>query len=401
MTAEISILNKNGIVLAADSAVTVNFGQGQAKTYNAVNKLFSLGNNHDIGIMIYGNAEFMEIPWEIIIKEFRNEHRETSFSELKDCANAFINFLKDDRFRNNDISVKIVYQIIDLLLELLLNMSSKKINEMQAEEQEVLITPEIILTVISSIITDNLNDDNDEILLKNFEKERFFIEFSEYCQKAIDRDIFLPKEYIEKLYNPFTELAYQIIIAKNIFDSISGIVIAGYGATELFPSLISYEISYLIDTEIKMKITHETSVDLIKSDASIVPFAQSDMISTVLTGMDPIMSEFISNSIIELEELTEDIKNTLIDSITNQQQLQFINPILGVIRTLALPELANVAETLVNLTSFKRHISDSLETVGGPVDVLVISKGDGPIWISRKEYFDISKNIEYYNRKRR
>ena len=167
MTAEISILNKNGIVLAADSAVTVNFGQGQAKTYNAVNKLFSLGNNHDIGIMIYGNAEFMEIPWEIIIKEFRNEHRETSFSELKDCANAFINFLKDDRFRNNDISVKIVYQIIDLLLELLLNMSSKKINEMQAEEQEVLITPEIILTVISSIITDNLNDDNDEILLKN------------------------------------------------------------------------------------------------------------------------------------------------------------------------------------------------------------------------------------------
>ena len=401
MTAEISILNKNGIVLAADSAVTVNFGQGQAKTYNAVNKLFSLGNNHDIGIMIYGNAEFMEIPWEIIIKEFRNEHRETSFSELKDCANAFINFLKDDRFRNNDISVKIVYQIIDLLLELLLNMSSKKINEMQAEEQEVLITPEIILTVISSIITDNLNDDNDEILLKNFEKERFFIEFSEYCQKAIDRDIFLPKEYIEKLYNPFTELAYQIIIAKNIFDSISGIVIAGYGATELFPSLISYEISYLIDTEIKMKITHETSVDLIKSDASIVPFAQSDMISTVLTGMDPIMSEFISNSIIELEVLTEDIKNTLIDSITNQQQLQFINPILGVIRTLALPELANVAETLVNLTSFKRHISDSLETVGGPVDVLVISKGDGPIWISRKEYFDISKNIEYYNRKRR
>lgn len=74
---------------------------------------------------------------------------------------------------------------------------------------------------------------------------------------------------------------------------------------------------------------------------------------------------------------------------------------MGVVRTLALPELANMAETLVNLTSFKRHITDSLETVGGPVDVLVISKGDGPIWINRKEYFDISKNLEYSNRKRR
>ena len=69
----------------------------------------------------------MEIPWEIIIKEFRTEYRNNSFPKLEDCANAFIDFLKDDRFRNNDISIKMVYQIIDLLLELLLNMSSKKI----------------------------------------------------------------------------------------------------------------------------------------------------------------------------------------------------------------------------------------------------------------------------------
>ena len=47
MTAEISILNKHGIVLAADSAVTVSFGQGQAKTYNAVNKLFSLDKSRE------------------------------------------------------------------------------------------------------------------------------------------------------------------------------------------------------------------------------------------------------------------------------------------------------------------------------------------------------------------
>ena len=46
-----------------------------------------------------------------------------------------------------------------------------------------------------------------------------------------------------------------------------------------------------------------------------------------------------------------------------------------------------MAEALVNLTSVKRKMSLELETVGGPVDVAVISKGDGFVWISRKHYF--------------
>ncbi len=55
-------------------------------------------------------------------------------------------------------------------------------------------------------------------------------------------------------------------------------------------------------------------------------------------------------------------------------------------------ELAAMAESLVNLTSFKRRISMDEETVGGPIDVAVISKGDGFIWIKRKHYFDPKLN---------
>ena len=32
------------------------------------------------------------------------------------------------------------------------------------------------------------------------------------------------------------------------------------------------------------------------------------------------------------------------------------------------------------------------ETVGGPIDVAVISKGDGFIWIKRKHYFSTELN---------
>lgn len=43
-----------------------------------------------------------------------------------------------------------------------------------------------------------------------------------------------------------------------------------------------------------------------------------------------------------------------------------------------------MAEALLSITSLKRKMSISLETVGGPIDVAVITKGDGFIWVKRK-----------------
>ena len=55
-----------------------------------------------------------------------------------------------------------------------------------------------------------------------------------------------------------------------------------------------------------------------------------------------------------------------------------------------------MAETLVNLTSFKRRVTPEAETVGGPINVAVISKGDGLIWIKRKHYFTPELNPRYF-----
>ncbi len=67
MTAEIVVMNKNGIAMAADSAVTI----GEQKIYNSAVKLFSLSKTEPIGIMIYGSADLSSTPWEIIIKQYK------------------------------------------------------------------------------------------------------------------------------------------------------------------------------------------------------------------------------------------------------------------------------------------------------------------------------------------
>ncbi|HEY0631206.1 MAG TPA: hypothetical protein VGC98_04065 [Thermoleophilaceae bacterium] len=36
------------------------------------------------------------------------------------------------------------------------------------------------------------------------------------------------------------------------------------------------------------------------------------------------------------------------------------------------------------------------ETVSGPIDVAVISAGDGFVWIKRKHYFEAERNPQFF-----
>ncbi len=70
--------------------------------------------------------------------------------------------------------------------------------------------------------------------------------------------------------------------------------------------------------------------------------------------------------------------------------------ILDVVSILPLKELAEVASTLVRLSSFDKQLSLEAETVGEPIDVAVISKGDGFIWINRKHYSQADLNHRHF-----
>lgn len=62
------------------------------------------------------------------------------------------------------------------------------------------------------------------------------------------------------------------------------------------------------------------------------------------------------------------------------------NDIMDSVAMLPTPELASLAESLINITSILRKVKiDELNaTVGGPIDVFVISKRDGLVWMKKK-----------------
>ena len=93
-----------------------------------------------------------------------------------------------------------------------------------------------------------------------------------------------------------------------------------------------------------------------------------------------------------IDSLRVDMEQEFVEGIKKLSQEQFIWPLVEVVSSMPKEELALVAEALINLTGLKRKASKDAETVGGPTDVAVISKGDGFVWIKRKHYFDAKLN---------
>ena len=76
-------------------------------------------------------------------------------------------------------------------------------------------------------------------------------------------------------------------------------------------------------------------------------------------------------------------------------QENYINKLMNTVSYLMKEDLADMAESLVRMTCLKRHFTTDEETVGGPVDVAIITKGDGFIWIKRKHSYPADDNHYY------
>ncbi|MXZ07736.1 MAG: hypothetical protein F4Y75_09640, partial [Acidimicrobiia bacterium] len=90
MTAEIAILNRYGVAVAADSAVTLT---SDAKVYNTANKILPLSIDPPIVVMFYGASSLGPIPWETIVQEYKRLNQSIQFSTVEEHGSHFIDFL--------------------------------------------------------------------------------------------------------------------------------------------------------------------------------------------------------------------------------------------------------------------------------------------------------------------
>lgn len=399
MTAEILIMNKSAISMAADSVVTV----GNRKTYTGVNKLFMLSNNPPMGIMIYGTADFMEMPMESLIKEYRNECKRQNYTTVAEFTENFINFLKEYSFSKSNPE-KIFKEQLDGFKN---NMPEDFLNK---------ITNEI--DNISTAENPDFDDKFSKFLnSKEFKEHNLFFD-------EIVKDKFNVPDNKKKI---ITKILQKVFIS-NLFMASTGIVIAGFNKDDIYPSFSANNILTIVKDELWYD---ESSKEENYKYPIIQAFAQTDVVNTFLMGVD---IDIVNNIGYFFEKTINDYPDKILEAIEQNRKINgkplnnlkkeiclisksnneiledykklieeliktSTNPLLKSVGSLPKEELSNMAESLIHITSLKRKVEEGLETVGGDIDVALISKGDGFIWTKRKHYFDSKLNYQFFNKR--
>ena len=427
MTAEVAIMNKEAIALAADSAVTIKEETGQ-KIFTSASKIFTLSKYEPVGVMIYGSASLMGVPWETIIKVYRKDLGHETFKTIGEYSEHFLSFIKDTKqLFSDEGQQEYVENSIYSYFEFIKNEINKNVSKIIKAKDKIddASTKEITSRIIKSHF-------------EKWEKARLIPsvpeDFKDTLKQEFKDTINSAKKMIfEKLVlssvssKQLTEIAVNLFVkfpTGLIASSTSGIVIAGFGTEDIFPILESYSIEGKIGDYLKYEKDEKKCTEInLQTGAAIRSFAQSEMVSTFMTGIDPnyhiaidgVMEEICGSypqvlldhiDCIDQEE-KESLKKSLNkiglemfkgyrEKLSNYSTEYYINPVMKVVQALPKDELAAMAETLISLTSFKRRVSMEQETVADPIDVAVISKGDGFIWIKRKHYFERELNQHFF-----
>ncbi len=427
MTAIVGVLNSRAFSIAADSAVTVTGNNGK-KVYNRSNKIFTLSKIHPVGIAIYSAADFLGIPLETAIKLYRQKIKDKSFGTIEEYKNDFLAFLQslvasvsDEVKRDN------FYAFCGYSYHPIVNNLLKKINQFNSTDQEEsAIHTKYDEFVYEAIREEKFRIDNyDKVnyIQKTYEEFLAFYqtrlnEIAEYIETRIresQENYVLKAESIEEL----NRLLYDLINVEYIFETFNGLVFFGFGDNELYPATCQILVGSLVCDNLRVREGTNSKIIPGKLNSNIIPYAQADVTETVLTGVDPnyiytmkkaIRHSFedVASSIVPLlaepdetnniADVINGIGEQLIQKLNDFQFSAITGPLLDVLAHMGKEDMAELAESLVNITSIKRKFtsSDSSdESVGGPVDVAIVTKGDGFIWIKRKHYFELQNNTGF------
>jgi hypothetical protein len=414
MTSEVLMLNKDAVVIAADSAVTT--GHDPHPRYSkAANKIFDLSIHGNVAVTIFAAAEVDLVPWELVLKQFRkNDSSNPKLSKLEDYATAFVAYLE-----NNTSLFPSAVQTAQLKKRFFRSAGVvlERIEALFPDFADANKTPEERVGAWEcgrAMVADGLEKLPYQFPLT--EADHQYI-----CDQSA---VFLPelasivadsKPFEHAIISELIPLAIDCLVKQPTeYLGYSGLVFAGYGADEIFPSFVHIEVyghigSTLLWKEVKRyAITHD-------NDALILPFAQSSMIDRFTDGFDNAVRLSIYqrsldgfNSVVsDLVDSGVAIPSDIANSSIEKRHSEFMSawctenwnknfhPLRRVLNSLSVSEMGHLAESLLVLEELRERVTSPSESVGGPIDVAVVTKAEGLLWLKRKHFFDPELNQRY------
>lgn len=432
MTAEIAILNKSAIALAADSAVTISAGSKEEKIYDSADKLFELSCHDPIAVMINGGMNFMQVPLAVIVKRYRENC--PRFERVTEAADDFLQHLAIFGARSSkSVKEQEVYAAVYSVLEHVKSRAEDGFvgrffgadgnvrpeyqgpNGWQQAREDLLGEQIAVMSYFLQRQSDAEFVGEGPFQLS--EEDRAAV--SEIVQTVFD-------QAAEEQRAAARALAEIALVKVHPFQGSTGLVVAGFGTEDLFPTLAAFEIHGFISGHVKFSRSHMVDIDRDGERARVIPFAQREMVERFLYGLDDDIQRKITQfcklalpsirgHVLDQLDMSQEDAGALEESVKIAEEAfleglatdsfdairqESRSEIEDMVEFMPKPEMARMAEALVNLTSIKRRVSRGMETVGGPIDVAIISQAEGFVWVKRKHYFPQELNSRYFDRMR-
>jgi hypothetical protein len=395
VTCEVAVMNKRGVALAADSAVTL--GEVE-KIYHTAEKLFQLSARAPVGIMTYDSADMMGVPWETVIKLYKQKLGERTFEQLEQYGQDFLRFIEgssnlfpESNQRDWFGSVVRWYWTTRFLQPLTERLQSQRNSTKQAR------------AVLADLITEDHREHwkGTEAIddLGPAYGDRVLSEY-EATLDDLEKELFGEMKLTRELRDRLRTTVRLMYTQKGFHpEDQSGIVLAGFGESEPFPVLVHYLAGTIAAGKLRFFKFGEARITY-ADDAYVVPLAQRKVIDMFYSGIHPDLKEDLMNVVHDslrdalkknnksfLHEVTAKLERDVELALAPEGPLgaKYTAPLTRAVSALPRHELAQLAETLVRLTAFRARMSTGeSETVTEPIDVAVLSKGDGFVWVKHK-----------------
>jgi hypothetical protein len=366
MTCEVAVMNKRGVALAADSAVTLGDGY---KVYHTAEKLFQLSSSAPVGVMTYGAAEIMEVPWETVIKLYSRKLAERRFDRLEQYGQDFLRFIEGSEALFPESAQRRSFRGViggywDAVfltplrerLEKEGHSANKRINEILTE----LIDKDFEADWKGSEAIEDLGDGYGE---------RIVAEYGQILDE-LEKELFgtfkLSREIREALRKAARFMYTQKVFGPNAW---SGIVIAGIGESEALPALMHYHVGTVAVGKLRFLKVDEAHVDH-EVDGMVIPLAQRQVIDMFYGGISPQLKEklidiagrtLLSGKAAKTKSPSADamakLKESFEENLSREMQESHTDPLTRAVAGLPRHELAGLAEALVSITAFMARMS--------------------------------------------
>jgi len=422
MTSVVGILNKRGVAIAADSAVTRTRKGAQSKgkiTTNG-NKMVRLSDVDPITVMFTGNADFLHIPWDVIARKYRKERGRISQPTVEAAIQDFFDFIS---------SAKVLWSksVCDDFIESLIEKLFKDISKIyckatQPSRGPVSVTRTILdyLTLISRRssqlgVCPQFEDYSfDEFIISSLPIiDKCFCDRTAEVGSETEKSLF-PQEVLDNIRPSFEHTLFKVLVSRLETNGSATLVFTGFGSVQEYPSLISVNVCEGFDYRVNYFFAPEDVVCISESNpVAICPFAQKDVIMSILRGVHDTWYEYATDEFLDLlnsfesdtlpqewvdEDLGKEFKAMLQDIDMDDEFNKFFRKVTRTfdnnqrgwekaLEKYDLEAMASLADSLINLTAFHRILTFSLEGVGGLVDLGVISRNEGFTWLRRKSWY--------------